>query len=693
MNPTNRRLFVFAAALTVAWITAPLTSLQAQNVPAGLPEGWDQLSVEEFVMRASEYYEDGDLVGVDEAAVRQHAAERFRQIDLLNTELSYQVLLGLQWGARPYLQWQDHQQLRNALLARQDDWTGQPYNEMQYKVILMHRVEIPFELCVREARRWVAAGGKPEDIQPNDSDVWPDEVAVARHAFAESEAESIEGSFSVHWEGQVSAPQTGQYTFSISPINVNSTDHEFALQETMTVKVGGQTILSATPAQWTSDSSPVTLTAGEPADLSVDLSVRVQNFPARTVHALLYWEGPGVAKSIVPKNRLSQPEQAGPGLKGTYTWIEGGAERTVTRIDPTIDFAWPQKWISLAQRSTEQDNVVNAYWLSTTSSNYLSWTENVGGEVRRHPFLVDPMDISENISSARRQEFLDELLARPALLDALDARHAQEFYQAFRFGAADKALDAFGTWATRHADWECELPVAESVIDFDLDSRTAFRKLADCVTHEFPEHAARLQNEYLTLPDGTCCLPVAYTLAYSYLSRGEIDRWIEILASHLQESTSVGDRRVNWLLARAQADEIKQGTPKPYYVNHPRLMDGRVWIDEATLVAESPEVKLRAIKELASRLMALGRFGDARELLAKTAEDASGSAAAEIASWQQAVDDLEEARSVAQAEQAAAAQEAYLSKLRERRDRAAQNGDTGAVNRYQALIDAAGSNE
>ena len=73
--------------------------------------------------------------------------------------------------------------------------------------------------------------------------------------------------------------------------------------------------------------------------------------------------------------------------------------------------------------------------------------------------------------------------------------------------------------------------------------------------------------------------------------QGNILPWIERLEARLADESLTGDRRVNWLLARAQAEEIRRGRPHEHYLTVERPLAGRAWIEEATLVAESEGVR------------------------------------------------------------------------------------------------------
>ncbi|MEX2027083.1 MAG: hypothetical protein WEH44_07275, partial [Pirellulaceae bacterium] len=355
-----------------------------------------------------------------------------------------------------------------------------------------------------------------------------------------------------------------------------------------------------------------------------------------------------------------------------------------SRADRSIDFAWTNDLIVIADDTAIADQAADTVWQNVSADEYLQSLETSGSGVQRHPYFREMNGSAASLSSARRQAFLTKLLAHPALLDVLNPREAVTFYQAFRFGAADKALDVFGLWAVRHADHEAVLTVDRP---FERDAREMYSSMALCATQQLPEQAARLQSEFLELDDGRCCLPVAYTLAYSYLGRGRLDEWIALLNDKLNANSITGDRRVNWLLARAHAEEIRYERANPYVPHGSRATDGRVYLDEGLIVAESPAVKARVAKEIAARLVSSMQFSAGREALQQTPNPQPDVQNALLAT----VDKLEAAEAARQAKRAVAARQAYASKLRERRERASAAGNTDAVSRYDALIEAADS--
>jgi len=671
---------VLRAVLFIALGFGFVQPLEAQE----LPENWQQLPVEEFANAVAPFYDASSkrLVGdFDEEAVRKHAAAFFLDIDLAQAPLSeFPVILKLYHAGWRALTKEQIADVREKLAARQDDWTGRPYEEMRSKVGMMGWVDVPLDLISQEVHNWVDLGG---DV----STVWDKDLHYYSY-YMMRDPKVVTSNFSVKWEGRVTAPQTGQYTFSISPINVNAKHRDYNLEQTMTVSVGGQQIISATPDNWNSEAQPVQLTAGQSVPLRVDLTVTTPRLPSYALHAVLAWEGPGISKSIVPNLQLKLPSTDDYGLRGTYVWTEDGQEKSVIKVDKTIDFSWVSGEVAIANDTTGQVTGSALAWQRQTATAYLDGLEAAEGPARLHPWLANPLHSSQGLTSAQRKAYLEILLTRPALLDPLNSRATVDLYRAFRMGAEEEALDVFGQWALRNASCECVMPDEPHLWGVDLRNREAYHEMAVAVSQELPGHTDRLRDEFLELPDGSCCLPVAYVLAYSYLGRDKFKEWNDLLADKLALETSTGDRRVNWLIAAAHAREIRLGARQPRALVYGRPLDGRVFLDEAAFTAQDPDVKVRVAKELAARLTSVRRYDQARERLDEAAVAAPAGRTADVAKWRAQIDQYEAAHAQKKLDDAEAAKQAHLSNLRERRDRAALKGNDAAVSRYDALINA-----
>jgi hypothetical protein len=699
-----RMLTIFAALMGASSSLA-----HAQAPQSALPANWQQLAPADFAQLVRPYLDQGTIKSLsppDQFSLARQGAQLFSQVDFGNTTLGYATIDTLELAGESQLDQRVLAGAKNALLARQDSWSGKPYSEMRAKVMLMMRLDVPDPVWNLEARRWVLAGGTSDQVPPNDL-----ALDFVRQMFADFKV--IDRSFSVTWTGQITAPQTGDYTFYITPIDVNMGFTSPSVSVSTKVLLGGQSIITATPpsvpspppvpspslpvprSNWVSKSGPVALTAGTPVSIQVLVSVSApQRIPASLLHAVLFWQGPGINRSLVPASTFSQAQTGAPGLQATYTWIAAGQQQSLSRVDPMIDFAWSDSSLLLAPDPTSANQSANAMWQAMTAPTFISAYASATPPVQLHPFLNDPGEVSCGLSTVQRQAFLDLLLQNPTLLDAMNAAHAVSFFKSFRVGTPEKALTVFGTWADRQPDLPPELATGRS---FDRETRTWLGQMAILVTQQLTSQANRLQQEFLQLADGRCSLPVAYTLTYSYLGQGKLSNWIATLDAKLADPTVTGDLRVNWLIARAQAEEFAQTGQQqyPFGSSHPTSSpkNARPFLFQALNTAQNPWIKVRVAKEVAGRLISSSDFQSANEFLGQVATSLPANQKAVVNGMQQQINGFVTVNASSIQTQQSDATTAYLRTLHARRDRAASQGDSASVSRYDALISAASNRQ
>ena len=658
-------------------------------VQADLPEGWDQLAASDFAEQVYGLKNDNDLSFEEISEVEPHAADLLT--NMIESSNDFETLFKLQRICRKHLKLNPdlREQLKAAVIARQDDWTGKHFDEVGKKLRLMGYMGIDIGDVANEAKKWKTSGG---DM----SQVW-DEYLPYIHLLYE-EPQIVRTGFSVKWQGKVTATSTGNYTFSISPHNVNAihnmSSSGYYLQESMKVTVGGQQIVSAAPEQWNPVGSTVSMTAGQPVDIVVEMEVDSPKLPRFAVHALLFWEGPGVAKQIVPKSQLTTPNGSQNGLEAIYSWKnEAGETESLTRIDDSVDFTWNKGELALSTDTTYQKQGMNILWTKTMTSaalgtfeNSLPSTANSYHRIDEHLLLGVPEGSADGLTMTQRKDFLTELVSHPKILKSMNARQIGDICMAFRYGMGDLTGEVFGAWAIQNKDHSSELKADFKVRRVDGISRTVFLNLATCFTQELSwDEIQKIKTDYLEMENGSCCLPVAYVLGYCYLSQNRFQEWIDFLISKLEDDSLTGDQRVNWLLARAHAQEIRLGPAKPFTIPWERPLDGRVWIEEASLIANSGPVKARVAKEMAARLLAIYQFDQAKSTL----ENVSSSSPTQITGWLIAVNHYKSAHEKDQADKAQAAKAAYIGNLKKRQEKAIDRGDQEAADRYDALIQTA----
>lgn len=141
--------------------------------------------------------------------------------------------------------------------------------------------------------------------------------------------------FGVVWSGEVEAPAAGDYTFHLQA------------DDRARLLLGGTGAVESAAGQAESASAPRALQAGQRLPLRLEFTDR--SGPARV---RLLWSGPGLAKSVIPRDRL-HPAGALPnqnvllgdqaqGLLAVYYDTPNFAGRLVTRLDPGIDANWTE---------------------------------------------------------------------------------------------------------------------------------------------------------------------------------------------------------------------------------------------------------------------------------------------------------------------------------------------------------------
>ena len=130
-------------------------------------------------------------------------------------------------------------------------------------------------------------------------------------------------------------------------------------------------------------------------------------------------------------------------------------------------------------------------------------------------------------------------------------------------------------------------------------------------------------------------------------------------------NNSPATARVNWLLARAQAEEIRTSPAYQHWFTQDRFVAGRGWLEEATLMAQSEPARLRAFQELAARLTVDERLAAAGQILDQAARRCTSAASTTaLAQWRTALGGLEQGFQTRHAQQELDARNAYVQELR-----------------------------
>lgn len=496
----------------------------------------------------------------------------------------------------------------------------------------------------------------------------------------------IPNGWAVTWRGTIQAPRAGEYTFSACPIDVNSDfPKDGVYRQSMTVAVDGNQVVDVGPERWQSRGGAARLEAGEPVPIEVTYRYVFsgkESFLLKAPSVTLAWEGPGVSRSIVPSSALRVPDGTTNGLLAGYRRIDGEAEDAIgTIIEPTVDRLWLQKENLYCVNLTTQKKLIDRLWSKLTDESYLTACEAApAGEGRTH-LLVQKPNLASYLTSAQRSDFLTLLTERAGLLDALTFDDASGLYMRFRHGAETPAIEFLGAWMQQHPDLEPK--IAE---DYYGANRTRIRDLVIQIVFQDGQAFDALVD-YVETPEGECSLPAAYTIAAGQIPRFGIEGWIEHLDEKLADEALTGDKRVNWLLARAHAEEIRWGPTQRHFYQPDNTFRGRGWIDEARLVAESDHAVFRANLESVARLVGNSQLVEANARLAELGELLSDESLKQRSN--EIAESIQEivARRRDQVEQhRAEARQSYIREVNRRLESAQARGDSALVEALQQAL-------
>jgi len=661
----------------------PVVAGEQENPPPS-PEEWRKLPLAEFVSQIDRLTSGTDPVSEQLwTEIRSQSAERLLSAIGAGTQADYRDLVSLYMWGSPNLTVQQRDTVLASLKPPADQVSAWTFDKMRSAHERMERGSMPQATRDELVVAWL----KDRDVGSFSSLSETGWLFEQVHQIKRDQV-SVP-TFSVRWTGFVQAPTDGAYTFSICPINLDFQHLGEFRRQTTVVWIADRQALDSSKNGWTFKAEPVSLKGNEKAPIRVELSYTCSGKDIsddRPAIAILMWEGPGMNTRVVPGSALSLPEGGGTGLQAEYRLVENGQQKTAARVDPNIDQIWHRGCYLVPSHPELHSRLADRLWVLATDPNVLAEWEKTGA-ARDSNWLGGAWWFLESLPSSRHKTLLAELLARPGLLESASQSRASEFYRYCRVGAPDQALEFFGAWARMHPDAPPEFGP-----EFYKGNRALFREASARMVWEYRPHLDALETRYLELPDGRCCLPVAYTLSYGHWAEGRIGEWIGKLKARLDDEKLSGDRRVNWLLARAQAQEIRDSRPDRYCLTFDRTLAGLGWLQEACLVAQAEAVRLRAYKELAVRQAARSRIEAARSTLNAAAKRCTAPELAEtLAAWRQELEQLAGWFEKLQQDLAAAARQHHIDILRGRLRRARDRDDQAAAARYEQLLTDAGA--
>lgn len=543
---------------------------------------------------------------------------------------------------------------------------------------------VPAELI----EEWVAEAGLENLSIP--------ELAWCYQAILPNEAGRHE--FSATWLGNITPPRNGEYKFSISPINVNSQGREH-VRHSLSLAIAESEVLRTPkestdeqqlPTQnrsrtigppalkWINESESISLDAGRPVPIKLEMKYSSPGIvDGHQASAILFWEGPGFGRQPVPAEVLGTVEKAGV-LHAEFRWQEGANERLVTQEVQEIDFISEGAATVGSQYSKFSKDLANRLFELVTDEKYLNQCEQ---DDSQHIYVEEPK-LANGLTTKQREAFLKTLSTHDKYLSSIAPKEIVQFYQHFRFGVEEQALDVAGQWMHAHADI-----VPEITLDFFQVNRRPYWHLGRLIGSQLPDHAKILQDRYLVLENGGCVLPVAYAVCYAALQQNnstqslvgrpnEFGGWIQLLSDELGNENLSGDLRVNWLLARAQAEECQGLAVDAAMTPLDRVWSGRGWIDEASLVAEKSMERL--IQERVARWTALQEWQRAEVEISTSSENQYLKHQIEFA---------KEGSARLSQQQHSKSNTAFVNEVRRRLALAEQRQDQVTVNQYKQTLE------
>ena len=523
-------------------------------------------------------------------------------------------------------------------------------------------------------------------------------------------------SVGVVWEGSLQAPRSGEYEFSVSPYDINYFQPSEYNRQSMKVQINGQTVVEAKLGAWKYVGNSIELAEGTQVPIRVEFEFEIaidgtttKGHPFqidRSPCAMLSWEGPGIKHSVVPAGSFTQPGGSGSGLQATYRIRYRGAGKdpgkeanpktiTLKCVEPNIDHVWVDGRNFICASPEIQQRLCDEIWRRVMDPQYwadcnelaLNPPEAPAGEQsihtkeRRKHQLLRETSTSAFLTSGQRAEFLTALVNYPDIIQQMSMANAYAVYTQYWFGASDEAIAFLGTWMLLHPNVDSKLSASST--EYFQRNRWRFRQITIPTVMQYPEHFQVLLEEYLEMPDGGCCLPAAYSLGYGHLVQDRMSEWIELLDAKLADESLSGDRRVNWLLARAHAEEIRHSRGTHYELGHLDIYAGMDWITEAQLTAESNESKTLADKEKISKYTATQSWD--------FIDGSTTSGSPEREKWAAKIAKLKKLALKKETEREKRTRELYWEELRRRESLANARGDSASAERYKNRISLADS--
>ncbi|MEM7677103.1 MAG: PA14 domain-containing protein [Myxococcota bacterium] len=498
-------------------------------------------------------------------------------------------------------------------------------------------------------------------------------------------------SFSARWSGSVVAPKSGEYTICQAK--------DFSGRDNLVrVYIGGALVLDTSQAAKAEvkgevescfKSTPARLTAGRPAEITVELVHDViapaSRYGGGAPMVLLSWGRRGASGEIIPASAFSPPDGFGPagasGLRGEYFADTRFGESATVRLDTALDLICTSAPAVLRYEEAEMclqrciDRLLDDTFLAESAQNGM---ETV--------FDYNLWRVAYRMTASERQRLVDLLLASPEVVEQLSLRSMARLYQAIYMLPSGDQVRLLGEWSLTHSQPKAKAGLFPGWSEGSYqEQNTDFYWLAGLFMQgPYWEQAVRLWDEYLELPSGGCNLPIAYITAYAtrHESRHHDARFrsefFDRVQGRLDDPAVTGDARVTWLLAKAFGKEVMDSET-------PALEPDSEELQEARLVAQSDAVRSWVAQEVAVRLAALGRVDDLDDLV-QSVKSRTPEQQASVLRWRSVAASQVVAAEERRRRAAAQSTLAFIAELERRRDRAQRAGNSTVTTRYNGLL-------
>ena len=167
--------------------------------------------------------------------------------------------------------------------------------------------------------------------------------------------------------------------------------------------------------------------------------------------ALLHWEGPGLARQLVPSAALRTPEGNEMGLRGHYVLQTQDEPLDVTRVDPQVNFIWYHGSQVIASHAhLRQELAARLYEVASSVETLARWESSAAA--REATWVGCKKRFSSRSLPARSGIGPSVCWLTRLCWKIARAAPSAELYEHCRIGAADAALRLWGQWAQGHAD-------------------------------------------------------------------------------------------------------------------------------------------------------------------------------------------------------------------------------------------------